>query len=118
MMSSRAATRRGCAHAARQRHEDQRGAEAGEPPRRSRDEGNDADGDGGIDGYIGRDEANEAHPRNVPPVFLLTSATIFAATASISWSVRVFSRGCSVTAMAIDFLPSPMPLPSSPSNPV
>ena len=27
---------------------------------------------------------DEAHPRNVPPVFLVTSATIFAATASIS----------------------------------
>ena len=52
------------------------------------------------------------HARKVPPVFFVTSATIFAATASISWSVRVFSRGWIVTAIAIDFLPSSMPLPS------
>ncbi len=32
--------------------------------------------------------------------------------ASISASVMVFSRGCMVTAMAIDFLPGSMPLPS------
>ena len=52
------------------------------------------------------------HARNVPPVFLVTSATIFATTASISWSVSVFSRGWIVTAMAIDFLSASMPLPS------
>ena len=52
------------------------------------------------------------HARNVPPVFFVTSATIFAATASISWSVSVFSRGWIVTAMAIDFLSASMPLPS------
>ena len=52
------------------------------------------------------------HARNVPPVFFVTSATIFAATASISWSVSVFSRGWIVTAMATDFLPASMPLPS------
>jgi hypothetical protein len=51
-------------------------------------------------------------PRSVPPVFFVTSATILAATASISWSVSVFSRGWIVTAIAIDFLPSSMPLPS------
>ena len=50
--------------------------------------------------------------RKLPPVFLVTSATILAATASISWSVRVFSRGWIVTAIATDFLPSSMPLPS------
>ena len=32
----------------------------------------------------GRQQAGNAHPRNVPPVFFVTSATIFAATASIS----------------------------------
>ena len=42
----------------------------------------------------------------------VTSATIFAATASISSSVMVFSRGCIVTAIASDFLPGSMPLPS------
>jgi hypothetical protein len=52
------------------------------------------------------------HALNVPPVFFVTSATIFAATASISWSVSVFSRGWIVTAMAIDFLSGSMPLPS------
>ena len=52
------------------------------------------------------------HARNTPPVRLPTSATILAATASISWSVIVLSRGCSLTAMAIDFLPGSMPLPS------
>ena len=50
--------------------------------------------------------------RKVPPVFFVTSATIFAATASISWSVRVFSRGWIVTAIATDFLSGSMPLPS------
>ena len=45
-----------------------------------------------------------ATPRSTPPVRLPTSATIFAATASISWSVMVLSRGCKVTAIAIDFL--------------
>ena len=57
-----------------------------------------------------RSDSNQV--RSVPPVRLATSATIFAATASISWSVMVFSRGCSVTAMAIDFLPASMPSPS------
>jgi hypothetical protein len=45
-------------------------------------------------------------------VRLPTSATIFAATASISSSVMVFSRGCNVTAIAIDFLSASMPGPS------
>ncbi|KAF0127808.1 MAG: hypothetical protein FD152_2489 [Xanthobacteraceae bacterium] len=49
---------------------------------------------------------------SVPPVFLVTSATIFAATASISASVNVLSFGCSVTAIATDFFASSMPLPS------
>jgi hypothetical protein len=52
------------------------------------------------------------HALKVPPVRLPTSATILAATASISSSVIVFSRGCSVTAIATDFLPGSMPLPS------
>src|SRR5215510_13347864 len=55
---------------------------------------------------------------STPPVRLATSATTFAATASISWSVMVLSRGCSVTAMAIDFLPGSMPAPSYTSNTV
>ena len=42
----------------------------------------------------------------------VTSVTIFWPSASISASVMVFSRGCMVTAMAIDFLPGSMPLPS------
>ena len=50
--------------------------------------------------------------RSTPPVRLPTSATIFAASASISASVMVLSRGWMVTAMAIDFLPGSMPLPS------
>ena len=45
-------------------------------------------------------------------VALLTAATIFALTASISVSVSVFSRGWSVTATATDFWPSGTPLPS------
>ena len=52
------------------------------------------------------------YARNTPPVRLPTSATILPATASISSSVSVLSRGWSVTAMAIDFLPGSMPLPS------
>ncbi len=50
--------------------------------------------------------------RSVAPVFLPASATIFCATASISASVSVFSRGCNVTATPIDFLPSGTPTPS------
>src|SRR5262249_30876163 len=99
-------------HAARERHEDQRGAEAGEAARRAGDEGDRADRDRRESGEVGRDETPKAHPRNVPPVFFVTSATIFAATASISWSVIVFSRGWIVTAMASDFLSGSMPLPS------
>ena len=51
-------------------------------------------------------------PRSTPPVRFDTSATIFLPVASISSSVIVFSRGCKVTAIAIDFLPGSMPLPS------
>ena len=47
--------------------------------------------------------------RNSPPVAFCTAATIFAATASISASVSVLSRGCSVTSIASDFLPSGTP---------
>ena len=54
----------------------------------------------------------DAHARSTPPVRLPTSATIFAASASISASVMVRSRGWIVTAMAIDFLPGSMPVPS------
>src|SRR5258708_20170753 len=48
-------------NAARQRHENQRGAETGKPARRSRNESNGADGDGDIDADIGGGEANEGH---------------------------------------------------------
>src|SRR5690606_16560342 len=51
-------------------------------------------------------------PRSVPPLRLPISATIFAASASISSSVIVLSRGWMVTAMAMDFLSGSMPLPS------
>ena len=56
--------------------------------------------------------SRQLYARNTPPVRLPTSATILPATASISSSVSVFSRGCNVTAIAIDFLPGSMPLPS------
>ena len=56
--------------------------------------------------------AETSYARSTPPVRLPTSATILAASASISASVMVLSRGCSVTAIAIDFLPGSMPLPS------
>jgi len=49
--------------------------------------------------------------RSVAPVFLLTSATTLAMTASISASVSVRSRGCNVTAIATDFEPSGTPAP-------
>src|SRR5262249_7345491 len=52
------------------------------------------------------------HARKVPPWRLATSATTFAASASISCSVMVLSRGWIVTAMATDFLPASMPWPS------
>jgi hypothetical protein len=52
------------------------------------------------------------YPLRLAPVFFVTSATILPAAASISASVRVLSRGCKVTDMATDFLPSGMPLPS------
>src|SRR5690606_23745303 len=57
-----------------------------------------------------------SYPRISPPVTRLTSATIFLATASISGSVRVCSRGCSVTSMATDFLPGPRLGPAKTSN--
>jgi len=80
--SSSAATSRG--DAACERHEDQRGAESGKSARSSRDEGDRADHKGGIEVEAGWDEAKRAHPRRTPPVFFVTSATILAATASIS----------------------------------
>ena len=46
--------------------------------------------DRGIAADIGRDEVGDTHPRKMPPVFFVTSATIFTATASISWSGRDF----------------------------
>src|SRR5438445_763852 len=99
-------------HGRRKGHEAQRRAKAGEPPRDTR---NQRDGGKtrqrrGAD--IRRQEIGDGHVRKTPPVFFVTSATIFAATASISWSVRVFSRGCIVTAIATDFLSGSMPLPS------
>ena len=51
------------------------------------------------------------YPLNDPPVFFVTSATILPATCSISTSVKVFSRGCKVTATPTDFLPCGMPAP-------
>ena len=47
----------------------------------------------------------------VPPVAFETWATMRWESASISSSVRVFSRGCTVTSTARDFLPSGTPLP-------
>jgi CheY-like chemotaxis protein len=52
------------------------------------------------------------YPLSVPPVAFSTAATRRAEKASISASVRVASCGCSVTAIASDFLPSGRPLPS------
>ncbi len=61
---------------------------------------------------VGGADPESSHARKTAPVRLPTSATILPASASISWSVIVFSRGCSVTDMAIDFLPGSMPAPS------
>jgi len=58
------------------------------------------------------DVSQISHPLKIAPVFSATSATIRPATASISASVSVLSRGCRVTAIAIDFLPSGTPEPS------
>lgn len=55
---------------------------------------------------------DDPYPRSAPPVRLATSATILAASASISASVMVRSRGWRVTAIATDFLPGAMPCPS------
>jgi hypothetical protein len=46
-----------------------------------------------------------AQPRGIAPVRLLISPAMRAATASISGSVMVFSCGCSVTEIAMGFLP-------------
>ena len=56
--------------------------------------------------------ALKLYARSTPPVRLPTSPTILAASASISSSVIVRSRGWMVTAIAIDFLPGSMPVPS------
>ena len=53
-----------------------------------------------------------AYPRSMPPVAFSTAATRRFEKASISASVSVASCGCSVTAIASDFLPSGRPLPS------
>ena len=58
-------------------------------------------------GWIGTDHRAGAQALSVPPVALVTSATTFWPTASISSSVSVRSLGCSVTSMASDFLPGP-----------
>ena len=50
-------------------------------------------------------------PRSVPPVAFITALTTLALTASMSASVNVFSRGCSVTSMARLFLPACMRSP-------
>ena len=55
---------------------------------------------------------SKLHPLRLAPVFFVTSAMILPAARSISDSVRVFPRGCRVTEIATDFLPSAMPLPS------
>jgi len=68
-------------------------------------------------GGSGEDQRGEgqrrsaSHYRSVAPVFLPTSATTLATAASISESVSVRSRGCSVTAIATDFCPSGTPAP-------
>ena len=49
--------------------------------------------------------------RRLAPVLFDTSATIFDIAASISASVRVRSRGCRISWMAIDFAPSGRPSP-------
>src|SRR5258706_4224266 len=77
----------GCSQAARQRHENQRGAETGKSASRPRDESNRADGDGGVGADVAWDEAGRAHPRKMPPVLFVTSVTILAADGSISLSV-------------------------------
>ena len=56
------------------------------------------------EGFAYADLLSSPKPRSVPPVRLVTSATILPASASISSSVIVFSRGWIVTAMAIGFL--------------
>src|SRR5258708_20610212 len=53
-------------NAARQRHENQRGAETGKSARRSRHESNGTDGDGDIDANIGGGEADEAPAPDAP----------------------------------------------------
>jgi hypothetical protein len=55
---------------------------------------------------------SKLHPLRLAPVSFVTSAMILPAARSISDSVRVFPRGCKVTEIATDFLPSAMPLPS------
>src|SRR5262245_5509377 len=70
------------------------------------------DGETELGGRVAGLDPQQVQPRSAPPVRLPTSATILAATASISGSVIVLSRGCKVTAMAIDFLSGSMPLPS------
>ena len=55
-----------------------------------------------------RAEAGTGQVRREPPVALVTPATIFCETASMSASVRVASMGCRRTAIAIDFLPGPI----------
>ncbi len=51
------------------------------------------------------------YPLSTPPVAFITALTILALAASISASVSVFSRGCSVTSMARLFLPAAMRSP-------
>ena len=115
MIRSSAATSRGSAIALASGMKISAEPKPEKPARRSRDEGDRADRDRRVEADFSRNERRRVHAascRKVPPVFFVTSATIFAATASISWSVRVFSRGWIVTAIAIDFLSGSMPLPS------
>src|SRR5262245_61766669 len=67
-------------------------------------------------GLNSRGRLRGGHPRSLPPVAFSTCATSRFENPSISASVRVGSWGCSTTVIAIDFLPSSRPAPSSPSN--
>jgi hypothetical protein len=55
--------------------------------------------------------AVEDYPRSFAPTAFSTAATMRAESASISASVRVFSRGWTVTSTATDFMPSGTPWP-------
>jgi hypothetical protein len=64
------------------------------------------------DMYLMSRASPHPYPRKAAPVFLATSATILAIAASICASVKVPSRGCSITAIATDLWPPGTPCPS------